>query len=57
MEYLPMISPVNVIFRLGDGMKYREIHPVLGHTSMAPWSGFQYSLWYGGLRHRIGKSD
>ena len=30
MEYLPMISPVNVIFRLGDGMKYREIHPVLG---------------------------
>lgn len=30
MEYLPMISPVNVIFRLGDGMKFREIHPVLG---------------------------
>jgi hypothetical protein len=30
MEYLPMISPVNVIFRLGDGMKFREKHPVLG---------------------------
>jgi hypothetical protein len=30
MEYLPMISPVNVIFRLGDGLKFREIHPVLG---------------------------
>lgn len=30
MEYLPMISPVNVIYRLGDGVKFREIHPVLG---------------------------
>ena len=30
MEYLPMISPVDVIFRLGDGMKFREVHPVLG---------------------------
>jgi murein DD-endopeptidase MepM/ murein hydrolase activator NlpD len=30
MEYLPMISPVNVIFRRGDGMKFREVHPVLG---------------------------
>ena len=30
MEYLPMISPVNVIYRLGDGMKFREVHPVLG---------------------------
>lgn len=30
MEYLPMISPVNVIYRLGDGVKFREKHPVLG---------------------------
>lgn len=30
MEYLPMISPVNVIYRLGDGMKFREKHPILG---------------------------
>lgn len=30
MEYLPMISPVNVIFRLGDGVKFREKHPVYG---------------------------
>jgi hypothetical protein len=30
MEYLPMISPVNVIYRLGDGMKFRDKHPVLG---------------------------
>ncbi len=30
MEYLPMICPVNVNFRRGDGLKFREIHPVLG---------------------------
>jgi murein DD-endopeptidase MepM/ murein hydrolase activator NlpD len=30
MEYLPMISPVNVIYRLGDGIKFREVHPVYG---------------------------
>ncbi len=30
MEYLPMICPVNVIFKRGDGLKFREIHPVLG---------------------------
>jgi murein DD-endopeptidase MepM/ murein hydrolase activator NlpD len=30
LEYLPMISPVNVIYRLGDGFKFREVHPVLG---------------------------
>jgi hypothetical protein len=29
-EYLPMISPVDVTIRLGDGIKYREVHPVLG---------------------------
>jgi murein DD-endopeptidase MepM/ murein hydrolase activator NlpD len=30
MEYLPMISPVNVNIRRGDGLKFREVHPVLG---------------------------
>jgi len=30
LEYLPMISPVNVIYRLGEGVKFREKHPVLG---------------------------
>lgn len=30
MEYLPFISPVNVIYRLGDGVKFREVHPVFG---------------------------
>jgi len=31
MEYLPIISPVNVSFRLGDGIKFREKHPVHGN--------------------------
>lgn len=30
-EYLPMISPVDVTFRLGDGLKFREVHPVHGN--------------------------
>lgn len=29
-EHLPFIRPVNVTMRLGDGMKFRERHPVLG---------------------------
>jgi len=29
-EYLPMISPVDVTIKLGDGIRYREVHPVLG---------------------------
>jgi murein DD-endopeptidase MepM/ murein hydrolase activator NlpD len=29
-EYLPKISPVDVSIPLGDGVKLREIHPVLG---------------------------
>ncbi len=28
--HLPFIRPVNVTMRLGDGMKFRERHPVLG---------------------------
>jgi len=30
-QYLPMISPVDVTYRLGDGLKFREIHPVHGN--------------------------
>lgn len=30
MEHLPYISPVNPIYKLGDGIKFREVHPVLG---------------------------
>ena len=31
MEYLPIISPVNVNFRRGDGYRFREKHPVHGN--------------------------
>lgn len=45
MEYLPMISPVNVIYRLGDGLKFRDKHPVLG---TARWHhGQDFSTPYG----------
>ncbi len=30
MEYLPMICPVDVAITRGDGLKLREVHPVLG---------------------------
>jgi murein DD-endopeptidase MepM/ murein hydrolase activator NlpD len=30
MDHLPSISPVDPMYRLGDGYKYREHHPVLG---------------------------
>ena len=30
LEYIPYISPVDVSIRRGDGLKFREVHPVLG---------------------------
>lgn len=52
MEYLPMISPVNVIYRLGDGMKFREHHPVLGTPK---WHhGQDFSTPYGTDVHATG---
>ncbi len=30
MDHQPAIRPVNVNYRLGDGFKFREVHPVLG---------------------------
>ena len=30
MEYIPWICPVKVNIRRGDGVKFREVHPVLG---------------------------
>ena len=30
IEHLPYISPVNIAIRRGDGVKYREVHPILG---------------------------
>ena len=34
MDHQPMISPVDVQYRLGDGFKFREVHPVLGTPRM-----------------------
>jgi len=34
MDHMPLISPVDVKFRLGDGFKFREVHPVLGTPRM-----------------------
>jgi murein DD-endopeptidase MepM/ murein hydrolase activator NlpD len=30
MEYLPMICPVDVTIARGDGLRFRDVHPVLG---------------------------
>ena len=44
-DYLPMISPVDVSIRLGDGVKFREVHPVLGRPQ---WHhGQDFSTPYG----------
>ena len=32
MDHFPGISPVSVMFRLGDGLKFRPVHPVLGNN-------------------------
>jgi murein DD-endopeptidase MepM/ murein hydrolase activator NlpD len=34
MDHQPLISPVDVKYRLGDGFKFREFHPVLGTPRM-----------------------
>lgn len=34
MDHQPMISPVAVQYRLGDGFRFREVHPVLGTPRM-----------------------
>ncbi|HAM09105.1 MAG: hypothetical protein A2X05_07345 [Bacteroidetes bacterium GWE2_41_25] len=34
MDHQPMISPVDVQYRLGDGFRFREVHPVLGTPRM-----------------------
>ena len=34
MDHFPAISPVNVMYRLGDGFKFRQIHPIYGTPRM-----------------------
>jgi murein DD-endopeptidase MepM/ murein hydrolase activator NlpD len=34
VDHQPMISPVDVKFQLGDGFRFREVHPVLGTPRM-----------------------
>jgi len=45
LEYLPLISPVNIIIKRGDGIKFREKHPILGTPA---WHhGQDFSAPYG----------
>ena len=34
LDHTPMISPIDVSFRLGDGLRFRQEHPVLGTPRM-----------------------
>ena len=34
MDHQPVISPVDVKFKLGDGFHFRDVHPVLGTPKM-----------------------
>ena len=45
MDHFPGYSPVSVKFRLGDGYKFRAIHPVLGTPRMH--NGQDFEVPYG----------
>lgn len=33
IDHLPYISPVNIAIRRGEGIKFREVHPILGYPT------------------------
>ena len=45
VDHQPLISPVDVKFRLGDGFRFREVHPVYGTPRMH--YGQDFSVPYG----------
>jgi murein DD-endopeptidase MepM/ murein hydrolase activator NlpD len=45
MDHMPWISPVSVEYRLGDGLRFRDVHPVLGVPRMH--YGQDFSVPYG----------
>jgi len=45
MDHQPLISPVDVKYRLGDGFRFREVHPVFGTPRMH--FGQDFSVPYG----------